>query len=275
MPDRYAVVGNPIAQSKSPIIHPMFAAACGHDISYERIEAPIDCFAQTVDAFRAAGGVGINITAPFKVDAFTYATQASTAAKIAGAANCMKFDGDHVYAENFDGVGLVRDIVTNLATPIRGQRVLVLGAGGATRGALSPLLAENPAAIVVVNRDVGKAERMLADVLGSAMHNVSACGYDEIMSHEFDVVLNATSASLTQSAPPLDARVFARCALAYDLTYGKKLTPFLQLANNSGASRLADGVGMLVEQAAEAFHWWRGVRPETQAVIRAITVPLE
>jgi shikimate dehydrogenase len=279
MPESYAVIGNPIAQSKSPIIHSMFADACGHAISYERIEAPIDGFARTVDAFRAMGGLGINVTAPFKLDAFAYATHPSEAAKIAGAVNCMKFEADRVYAENFDGVGLVRDIVANLQTQIRGKRVLFLGAGGATRGALMPFVAEASSEIVIANRSLEKAEALLDGVVGSSRANLRACSYEtlnmdnEISANRFDLILNATSASLAQALPPIEASAFARCELAYDLTYGKGLTPFLRLAKESGATRIADGVGMLVEQAAEAFLWWRGVRPDTEHAIARIAVP--
>jgi shikimate dehydrogenase len=280
MPDSYAVIGNPIAQSKSPIIHSMFAEACGHAISYERIEAPVDGFAQTVDTFRARGGLGINVTAPFKLDAFTYATDPSDAARIAGAVNCMKFENGRVYAENFDGVGLVRDIVTNLATPIRGKRVLILGAGGATRGALMPFIRESPQDLVIANRDTQKAEALVNDVLKAspslASHSrIRACAYDALDRDGFNIVLNATSASLTQALPPLPASALSRCELAYDLTYGKGLTPFLRFAKENGVARVVDGVGMLVEQAAEAFQWWRGVRPETKYAIQRITVPLD
>jgi shikimate dehydrogenase len=272
MPDSYAVIGNPIAQSKSPIIHTMFAAACGHSISYERIEAPIEGFRATVDRFRADGGRGINVTAPFKLDAFAYATDASDAARIAGAANALKFDGERVYAENFDGVGFVRDVVVNLATPIRNKRVLFLGAGGATRGALMPCLAEEPSDIVIANRDLRKSEALARDVANDP--RVVACTYKALANERFDIVINATSASLTQALPPIGERAFVDCSLAYDMAYGKGLTPFLALAQESGAAHIADGVGMLVEQAAEAFNWWRGVRPNTRNAIDRLTVPL-
>ncbi len=272
MPDLYAVVGNPIAQSKSPIIHGLFAAACGHDIVYERVLGTIGEFASTMVAFRAQGGRGVNVTAPFKLDAFAYATHPSDAAKTAGAVNAIKFEDDRVYAENFDGVGLVRDITINLATALRGKRVLVLGAGGATRGALTPLLDQSPVEIVVANRNVARAAQMVGEVAGTAA--IATVGYDALARERFDVVLNATSASLVQALPPVPAHVFEGCALAYDLTYGKGLTPFLRFAKDNGVARCVDGVGMLVEQAAEAFLWWRGVRPSTRAAIEAISVPL-
>ena len=276
MTDRYAVIGNPIEQSKSPLIHMAFAEVTGQDIDYTKVLGPLGGFAGAVDAFRAAGGKGMNVTAPFKLDAFAYATDLAPSARMAGAVNAMKFDGDHVYAENFDGVGLVRDVVHNLSCPLQGRRVLVLGAGGATRGALLPLLAEQPSALVIVNRTVAKAEELAA--LGrqhqSGQVPVQGLGYEQLQGSQFDVVFNATSASLTAELPPLPASVFAPNALAYELAYGKGLTPFLQMAQQAGVTRLADGVGMLAEQAAEAFLWWRGVRPDTQGVIRQLTVPL-
>jgi shikimate dehydrogenase len=210
------------------------------------------------------------------MDAFAYATDLAPSAQMAGAVNAMKFEGDKVYAENFDGVGLVRDLVHNLACPLKGKRILILGAGGATRGALLPLLAEQPAELVIVNRTVSKAQELaaLAQQHQSGKVPVQGLGYAELQGRVFDVVLNASSSSLTAELPPLPASVFATGALAYDLTYGKGLTPFLQLAQQAGVTRVADGVGMLAEQAAEAFAWWRGVRPDTAAVIAQLTVPL-
>jgi shikimate dehydrogenase len=279
-PDRYAVIGNPIAQSKSPIIHGMFAQATGQQMEYGRIEAPLGGFAATVDAFRAqvsqGEARGINITAPFKLDAFAYATERSERAQLVGAANALKFEhtaqGVTVMADNFDGIGLVRDVVHNLGCALAGKRVLVLGAGGATRGALLPLLAEQPALLVVANRSLDKAHELAA--LASGHGKVLGCGYADLSGQSFDVVFNATSSSLQAALPPVPASVFAAGSLAYDLTYGKGLTPFLLLARSAGAAQCVDGVGMLVEQAAEAFAWWRGVRPATKAVIAHITVPL-
>jgi shikimate dehydrogenase len=272
MTDQYAVIGNPIAQSKSPMIHAMFAKACGQDMHYSKLEAPLDGFAAAVDAFRQAGGRGMNITAPFKLEASDYATERSSAVKLAGAANAMKFEGDVVYAENFDGVGLVRDVVHNLKTPIKGKNVLMLGAGGAARGALLPLLAEGPRQLFIANRSLQKACDLAS--IGAPYGRVRSCSYEELEGLRFDVVFNGTSGSLRGELPPVPAHVFADCALAYELAYGKGLTPFLKLAQASGAHQLADGVGMLAEQAAEAFLWWRGMRPDTAEVIQALTVPL-
>ncbi len=272
MQEQYAVIGNPIAQSKSPMIHGMFAQMTGQDMLYSKIEGALGGFAAAVDAFRAAGGRGLNITTPFKLDACAYATQKSARVQLSGAANALKFDGERVLAENFDGIGLVRDISQNLHSPMRGKRVLMLGAGGAARGALLPILEQVPLELVIANRTLQKACDLAS--IGAQQGRVRSSGYAELAGHSFDLVLNATSASLVGELPPVPASVFTRCSLAYELAYGKGLTPFLRLAHNTGVKQLADGVGMLAEQAAEAFAWWRGVRPDTRAVIEKLTVPL-
>ncbi|MFD0669299.1 shikimate dehydrogenase [Ramlibacter sp. MAHUQ-53] len=276
MTDRYAVIGNPIDFSKSPFIHGEFARSLGHDIEYTKILGPLGGFRETVDAFRAAGGRGINITAPFKLDAFAYADERSPSAELAGAVNCLKLDGPRILGENFDGVGLVRDAVRNLGQPLAGRRVLLLGAGGAARGALLPFLAEAPAALVIANRDTAKAQALAAIAArhAPAGTEVAASDYPGLEGQRFDLVFNATSASLRAELPPVPAGVFEGCALAYELAYAKGLTPFLRLAANAGVAHCADGVGMLAEQAAEAFAWWRGVRPDTAAVIEQLRVPL-
>jgi shikimate dehydrogenase len=275
MTDRYAVIGNPINHSKSPLLHGMFAKVTSQDIEYTAIEGSLGGFANAVDVFRNAGGRGMNITAPFKREAFAYGgegTERSPRAQLAGAVNAMKFDGDRVIVENFDGVGLVRDVKHNLKCPLKGKRVLMLGAGGAARGALLPFLKQQPECVVIANRHPDKALELAA--LGAAHGNVTGSGYAELEGQTFDVVFNATSASLRAELPPVPATVFALGCIAYELAYGKGLTPFLRLAQNAGVTQLADGVGMLAEQAAEAFAWWRGVRPDTRAVIDAITIPL-
>ncbi len=280
MTDRYAVIGNPIEQSKSPFIHAEFARDCAQDMSYERLLGPLGGFVPCVDQFRAEGGRGLNVTAPFKLDACQYCTDLSLDAQLAGAVNAMKFEGDRVWGQNFDGIGLVRDLQVNLKTPLQGLRVLIVGAGGATRGAWLPLLACRPAQLLVVNRTVSKALELVEIAHRHQPELARECraqglGYAELGQQAFDVVLHATSAGLSNHMPPLSASVFAPGALAYDLTYGKGLTPFLRLAQSAGVTRLADGVGMLAEQAAEAFAWWRGVRPDTVEVIRQLTVPLQ
>jgi shikimate dehydrogenase len=276
MSDKYAVIGNPIDFSKSPFIHMSFAKSTSQDVDYTKILGPLGQFKETVDQFRVAGGKGINITAPFKLDAFQYATQRSPAAELAGAANALSFVGDEVLAENFDGVGLVRDVVHNLGHRLRGRKVLLLGAGGAARGALLPFLAQEPALFVIANRDFAKADALcvIANRHKTKQTQAKALPYSELARMQFDVVFNATSASLRGELPAVPATVFARDALAYELAYAKGLTPFLRLAHNAGVRHLADGVGMLAEQAAEAFAWWRGIRPDTRDVIRELTVPL-
>ncbi len=270
--DPYAVIGNPIAQSKSPLIHTSFAQVTNQKLEYTRIEGRLGQFAADVDAFRARGGRGMNITAPFKLDAFAYATVLSERAKLAGAINAMKFEGDTVYGENFDGIGLTRDVTHNLRRPLKGQRVLILGAGGAARGLLEPFLAEQPAQLFIANRHVDKALALARQF--SSLGAVQAGSYEQLAGQQFDVVFNATSASLHAELPPTPASVFAPGCLAYELAYGKGLTPFLQAAKAAGVTQLADGVGMLAEQAALAFEWWRGVRPGTKDVIAQLTVPL-
>lgn len=272
MTAKFAVIGNPIGHTKSPLIHSRFAASVGKKVDYTAILGEIGQFAPTIDAFRAQGGLGINVTAPFKLDAFAYASVLSERARLAGAVNAMKFDGTQILAENFDGVGLVRDVVHNLDCPLTGKRVLVLGAGGAARGAVWSFIQERPADLVIANRSVDKAVALAA--MDSDGVPIRGLGYAELAGEQFDVVFNATSASLYGALPPIPAGVFADGCLAYELAYGKGLTPFLRLAREAGVARLADGVGMLAEQAAEAFAWWHGVRPDTRAVIGELTIPL-
>ncbi|MEP7181089.1 MAG: shikimate dehydrogenase [Betaproteobacteria bacterium] len=272
MTDRYAVFGNPVSHSKSPLIHGTFARETRQDLTYEAIEAPLDGFAAAVADFRAHGGRGMNVTMPFKQEAFALATDLSERARQAGAVNALKFEGDRVLAENFDGLGLVNDIQRNCGFPIAGKRVLLLGAGGAVRGALLPILEQKPGRLTVANRTVAKAKAL--DEQFSRFGPLVTGGYPDIGNESFDIVINATSASMRGELPPVAPSAFAAGCLAYDLVYGKGLNPFLRLARDSSAGSLADGVGMLVEQAAEGFLWWRGVRPGTSTVIGMLKVPL-
>lgn len=276
MTDRYAVIGNPIGHTKSPLIHGLFAQATGQDMDYTAIEGPLTPargFEAAVLEFRDGGGRGMNVTAPFKLRALEMADERSERAALAGAANALMFSDGRIQAENFDGVGLLRDIEVNLGLPLAGRRVLMLGAGGAARGALLPFLAAGPVELVLANRDIEKATALARQV--GPKGSVRACGYGALESiGHFDLVVNATSASLKGELPPVPPSVFAPEGTAYELAYGKGLTPFLRLARNAGVRGVADGVGMLVEQAAEAFAWWRGVRPETDAVIDRLTLPL-
>jgi shikimate dehydrogenase len=270
--DRYAVVGNPIAHSKSPFIHEAFAKQTQQSMSYERILAPLDGFIATVQDLIAKGYKGVNVTVPFKFEAHTLADERSSRALSAGAANTLLFTGQRIAADNTDGAGLVRDIEQNLALPLAGKRVLLLGAGGAAEGVLQPILAANPASLVIANRTSEKAIAMAKKALqlsiGVPANKVAGCAFSDLQAQQFDVVINATSAGLTDTALPLPNTVFADGCLAYDMMYGRE-TPFMVQARANGA-RVADGLGMLVEQAAEAFYLWRGVRPEAQSAIKGI-----
>ena len=265
MTDHYAVFGNPIAHSKSPLIHAAFARQTGQDLDYRAILAPIDGFAAALRDFIAAGGRGANVTVPFKEEAFRLATRLSPRAALAGAVNTLVISGDDVLGENTDGVGLLRDITINLACPIEGRRILLLGAGGAARGAIGPLLDARPQVLVVANRTEAKAQ-VLADVFGH-LGPVSGAGFLQLAGRSFDLVIDATSASLGGDMSPLPEGVFAADSLAYSMMYGKGETAFQRFARSQGAVRIAEGLGMLVEQAAEAFHLWRGVRPDVRPVM--------
>jgi shikimate dehydrogenase len=263
MTDRYAVFGHPIAHSKSPQIHAAFARQTGQDLTYEAILAPLDGFADSVAQFISAGGRGANVTVPFKEEAFRLANRLSPRAQRAGAVNTLSFDADGILGDNTDGAGLVADLTRNLHCMLAGKRILLLGAGGAARGVIEPLLEQKPSALVMANRTVSRAQE-LAELFG---HSVSACSFDAVDT-PFDLVINATAASLAGERPPLSPCVFTPDTLAYDLMYGRD-TPFLAFARTHGAAT-ADGLGMLVEQAAEAFYLWRGVRPDTAPVIAAL-----
>jgi shikimate dehydrogenase len=263
VPDRYAVIGHPVAHSKSPWIHAQFARATGEDLAYGAIDAPSDGFARAVERFRSEGGRGLNVTLPFKSQAFDLCAQTSARAADARAVNTLVLDRDRTYGDNTDGVGLVRDLSVNQGRPLAGARVLLLGAGGAAQGVLGPLAQEGPAQIVVANRTLARARALAARVPGA-----EACGFDALAGRSFDVLVNATSAGLAGELPPLPAGLFRAGALAYDMMYGRD-TEFLAMARAAGAIAV-DGLGMLVEQAAESFLVWRGVRPETRAVLDAL-----
>jgi len=272
MSDLYCVFGNPVAHSKSPAIHAAFAAATGQDMTYEARLAAVDGFAQAIAAFVAAGGKGANVTVPFKEDAFRLATRLSERAQRAGAVNTLAFDGAGIFGDNTDGAGLVRDITHNLGFSLAGKRVLLLGAGGAARGVIAPLLAAEVASLFIANRNAGKAEALAASFADIAM--IKAGNFAQSAGLQFDLVINATSASLSGESLPLPPGIFAEGSLAYDMMYGKGETPFLALARAQGAARRADGLGMLVEQAAEAFFVWRAVRPATGHVLADLRAKL-
>ena len=272
MVDKYAVLGNPIAHSKSPVIHAAFAKQTQQNMRYEPILAPLDGFAATVQDLIAKGYKGVNVTVPFKFEAYTLADERSSRASSAGAANTLIFRGQQIAADNTDGAGLVRDIEQNLQLPLSGKRVLLLGAGGAAEGVLQPILSANPALLVIANRTLDKAlamaDKAAASIICTPAAKVMGCTFSDLQGLQFDVVINATSAGLTETALPIPDTIFADGCLAYDMMYGRE-TPFMAQARANDA-RVADGLGMLVEQAAEAFYLWRGVRPETLPVIEMI-----
>jgi len=271
MTDRYAVVGNPVAHSLSPEIHAAFARQTGEDIEYGKLLAPLDGFAATVDKFRAGGGHGVNVTVPFKFDAFRYCEPTASAVD-AEAVNTLDFRAGKILGYNTDGIGLVTDLERNLGFSLCDKRVLIMGAGGATHGVMHPILNARPKLLVVANRTVDKATSLVARLSHSAEFSVteiSARPYPAL-DNSFDLVINATSAGLRDEMPPLPEGIFAAGALAYDMVYGKQ-TPFMAFAQRRGA-RTADGLGMLVEQAAEAFSIWRSVRPDTRPVIAKLRI---
>jgi len=265
MTDRYAVIGNPIAQSKSPQIHRAFAQQLGQDLTYEAILAPRDGFAVVIAAFRKSGGLGMNVTVPFKLEAFALAAERTERADEAGAVNTLKFDGLAILGDNTDGLGLVHDIRDRLGFEIRGKRVLLMGAGGAARGVVLPLLREQPASLAIANRTVEKAIALGRHF--ASFGRVEAGDYAHLAGRSFDLIINATSASLSGEVPPLPPGAFADGSLAYDMVYGDEQTRFMQHAAERGAAHLADGLGMLVAQAAESFLLWRGVRPDIRPVL--------
>lgn len=267
--DRYAVLGNPVAHSQSPFIHAAFARQTGERMEYGRILCPLDGFAGSVRAFAAEGGKGCNVTVPFKFEAPRLAARVSARAALARAANVLRFDADGWRADNTDGVGLVADIVRNAGVALPGTRVLLIGAGGAAAGVLGPLLQEGPAELVVANRTRTKADTLVArhaDVAPGCI--LRASGLDDC-GERFDVVVNASSSSLAGTGLPVSERVLREGGLAVDLMYGPAADAFVNWARRHGAIG-RDGLGMLVEQAAEAFRFWRGVRPDSAPVLAAL-----
>jgi shikimate dehydrogenase len=271
MTDRYAVVGNPVEHSRSPTIHAMFAEQTGEAVAYERLLAPLDGFEATLRAFAAAGAKGCNITVPFKFDAFALAAKRTERAQLGGAVNTLRFDAEGWVGDNTDGAGLVNDIQKNAGRSLAGLQVLLVGAGGASAGALGALIAALPARITLVNRTLDKAQALVASHahLGVAL---SAATLADAPAAQ-DIVINATSSSLAGAAAPVDARVLKAGSLALDMMYGPKAQGFLDWAATHGAEP-RDGLGMLVEQAAEAFFFWRGVRPDTAPVLKALRAAL-
>ena len=265
MSDKYCVIGNPIAHSKSPEIHPVFARQTGQDLVYERCLAPLDGFAATVRRLVAEGYKGANVTLPFKIEAAALCTRLAQRARAAGAVNTLVFAQDEIVGDNTDGPGLVADITRNAGVAMGGKRILLLGAGGAARGALLPFIGQGPREIVIANRTVATAVRLAEDFGGHGIP-VHGAGFSEVEGG-FDIVVNATSGSLAGEVPPVAASVFGPGTLALDMMYASRPTVFMEFAARHGAAT-RDGLGMLVEQAAEAFAIWRGVRPDTAEVFR-------
>lgn len=271
--DRYVVFGNPVKHSRSPQIHAAFAEETGQRMSYRAQLIALGAFAVTAREFFAGGGKGCNITVPFKLDAYAFADELSGRARRAGAANTLALQNDgRIYGDNTDGVGLVRDIEQNLAWEIHGKRVLVVGAGGAARGILEPLLRRHPASLVIVNRTPEKAEQLAHEF--ADLGAVRACSFETLTGNQFDLVINATSTGLRGESLPLPSNLLAQDCCCYDLSYGAAPTPFMRWAACEAAWAVADGLGMLVEQAAESFCIWRGVRPHTRPVIEMLRADL-
>jgi len=265
-PDAYAVMGNPVAHSKSPRIHAAFAQQTGQRITYSAIQVDPGGFPQAVGNFFANGGKGLNVTVPFKQEAWALVAKRGAEAELAGAVNTILLDHDGaLVGRNTDGIGLVRDICDNHGGRIAGQRVLLIGAGGAARGVLEPLLAQQPAHIVIANRTPDRAHE-LAKIF-SALGDVQGCGFDDLRGRSFDLLINASASSLHGEVPPLPEGVVANGGWCYDMMYGAEPTPFVRWGLAHGAAQSLDGLGMLVEQAAESFFLWRGVCPDTRPVL--------
>ena len=267
--DRYAVFGNPIAHSKSPQIHTLFAEQTGQSLIYTAELAEIGQFDQAVKKFLDNIGKGLNVTVPFKEDAWSCATQRSDRAQRAGAVNTLMLQQDgSLFGDTTDGIGLVRDLLQNHNIQIRDKDILLIGAGGAVRGVLEALLEQRPSSLLIANRTKQKALQLANDF--ADLGNIKGCGLDEINQADFDLVINGTSASLQGDLPPLPASIFRKHNYSYDMMYAAQATPFMVWSTNNGATNVFDGLGMLVEQAAESFYIWRNVRPQTKPVIQHI-----
>lgn len=269
MPDRYAVMGNPVAHSKSPFIHARFAKQTGESLVYSAIRVPPGEFARAVANFQAAGGMGLNITLPYKQEAFALTEVRTSRAEQAAAVNTLWFAKDgRCHGDNTDGVGLIRDLCENHRISLEGKRVLLLGAGGAARGVLGPLLEARPQQLICANRTASRAHELVAHFV--AQGPVQACSLSQLEGLEFDLIINATAASLKGEVPVLPERILLAGGVCYDMAYGNGPTVFVRWGQAHGAAKSVDGLGMLVEQAAESFYRWRGVRPATAPVIKAL-----
>jgi len=272
-PDEYAVMGNPIAHSKSPQIHTLFAEQTRQNIRYRAIQVDPGGFEQAVGNFFASGGKGLNITVPFKQEAWQLATTLSERAQLAGAVNTLKpLSEGGLFGDNTDGIGLVRDLTQNLGIPLGNKKLLLVGAGGAARGVIAPLLEQQPQRLTIVNRTMDRAHELVHQFAKEG--NINAKSFSALDGEQFDVVINATSASLQGDLPPLATSTIVHAEMVYDMMYGREPTLFLQWAQKNNASRISDGLGMLVEQAAESFFIWRSVKPDTTSVIQQLRASL-
>jgi shikimate dehydrogenase len=270
-PDRYGVVGHPVAHSRSPFIHGIFARQTEQDLVYRLYDVGPDDFDEFCTQFFGSGGRGLNVTVPHKAAAAAFADELTPRAGRAGAVNTLAKREDGLLGDNTDGAGLVRDLVLNLGLTLERARILILGAGGATRGILAPLLEQEPEEIVIGNRTAERAQG-LAGIFGD-LGSVRGCGFDELPRRPFDLILNATSAGLSGAMPRITTAVVSGVTTCYDLSYGKGATPFVSWARDNGCAQAVEGWGMLVEQAAESFELWRGVRPETAPVLSLLAGP--
>ncbi|OUS24169.1 shikimate dehydrogenase [Thalassotalea sp. 42_200_T64] len=264
--DKYLVFGNPIAQSKSPAIHQMFAEQTKQSMHYDKFLSNVDDFVKDIESFKLAGGKGANITAPFKEQAMKMCDQLSSRAQAAGAVNTLIFSKQGITGDNTDGVGLVNDLITQQVT-LTGKKVLLMGAGGASRGVILPLLAQNPEQLIIVNRTTDKAMQLAKRFDDPRLTVIT---FAETEKHSFDVIINATSASLSANLPALSANAITAQTVCYDMVYGKQLSPFLIWCQQQGAKQVIDGLGMLVGQAAESFYLWRKVSPEPLPVMQRL-----
>ena len=268
-PDRYALVGHPVGHSRSPLIHQLFARQTGQNLTYELIDAAPPSFETAVRGFGAAGGKGLNITVPHKEAAFELSNETSEAAQAAGAVNTISFVDGRMRGDNTDGIGFIRDIRVNQRQPIEGKRVLVLGAGGAARGIVAPLIESRPGELVIANRTIERARVLARHFAGAG--EVHAMTFAQLATLEaFDIVVNATSAGLKGETPPFPSSLIGQDTFCYDLVYSVNATPFVTWARGHGAVRAVQGWGMLVEQAAESFYIWRGVRPDTTPILKQL-----
>lgn len=259
-----AVMGNPVAHSRSPEIHEMFAEQFGDQVVYKKIEAPLGEFDSALDDVIEEGYLGVNVTIPFKVDAFRSATKCTSPARQARAANTVKFEGNKIFVDNTDGAGFVEDIEKRLGFNFEGKSVLILGAGGSVRGILPSLLEKQPKKVAVANRSLPRAQELQEEF------GIQCILYDETGADQYDIIVNATPTSLHNKAPLIDPSAFANCEVAYDLVYASEPTPFMTMARENGCRKVSDGLGMLVEQAAFSYEFWLGKHPETAEVYKAL-----